>query len=438
MHAGKSILKLFFLICPFIPVFPQQQDSIAIYLLNYRYEMALRAIERADPDGTDPELLYLKASAYRGLNRFQEAVPCLEEILRQDPNDLRCMVDLADCFQSLANYPRTRHYLEMALDIDPGNTFLLSQLADTWFRQRNYKQAKTRYLKAFAADSGYYMSRQLARTYEGLGIADSAVQLYRRALSFNPADYQSTIRLAGLYRDGEDYPAGIRLTEGFLERDSTNIEMLKMNGFLHFLNRDYETSRERFERCITLGDTSDFVNKYLGYSYFKTEDYDAAKGCLEKAWLRDTANADLCYVLGLSCDFSYYKKLGIQYLEKAVELMSPSPTALSRVYRDLGKAYTGYYKYDKALDAYLAAHDLNPSDTVLIFEIGSHYDNWIKDKGKALEWYGKFVETRPTNRKPVPKLPTAEGITVSYYDFAERRMKEIREEIFWEGKENKN
>ncbi len=437
MYTGKRSLWLIVLISAYLSASAQQMDSVAWYMQNYQYGKAIMLIDRTDPGGTDPELLYRKAGAYRGLNRFREAISCLEQVHRQDSTDIRCIIELADCYQSLANYPRTRHYYTMALQQDPGNPYLVRQLADSHFQERNYRKAKSQYLKAFAGDSGYYLSKQLARTYEGLGVADTAIVFYQRALALNPADYFSTYRLASLYKDQEQYLAGIMLTGSYLEGDTASIEMLKLNGFLHFLNKDYERSKARFEQCIALDDTSEFVNKYLGYSYFKTEEYDAAKDYLEKAWFRDTTNADLCYVLGLSCDYSFYKKLGIRYLEKTVDLMSPSPETLSRVYRDLGKAYTGYYQYAEALDAYLTAHELNPADTVLIFEIASHYDNWIKDKNKALEWYGKFMETRPVDRKSLPKLPTSEGITVSYYDFVERRINEIRKEIFWEGKETK-
>ncbi|MBN2212914.1 MAG: tetratricopeptide repeat protein [Bacteroidales bacterium] len=208
--------------------------------------------------------------------------------------------------------------------------------------------------------------------------------------------------------------------------------MLKLNGYLNFLDKDFITAIKSFENCISLNDTSNFTYKYLGYSYFKTEEYQKAKDYLEKAFQKDTSNVELCYLLGLSCNYSVYKELGIQYLSKTIELATPSSEFLSQVYQDFAAANTGFYKYEEALEAYLKAYELNPNDTLLIFKIASHYDNWIKDKDKALIYYQIFMKTRPKEKKPLPKMPVPGGIVVSYYDYVERRMGEIKEELFWQ------
>ncbi len=413
----------------------QDQDSIAHFMQQYDYQEAIEHMDHADPDGIDPAIMFLKATALKGLNKYQEALPLLEQLAGIDSSNIRYLIEAAGCCSELGNYREARKYYSMALSIQPDNPYLISHMADVFFREKNYEEARGYYMMAYSADPDFYLARQLARSYDNLGLADTAVYYYRKALQLNPADYNSTYRLANLHKLKEEYRQGILLTDLFLESDSINIEMLKLNAFLNFLEENYERSTERFERCHALGDTSEFLNKYLGYSYFKTEKYGEAKIFLEKAWLRDTLNADLCYILGLSCDYSYYKKQGIEYLNKTVELIIPAPEHLSHVYQDLGKANTGYYKYDDALDAYFKALEITPGDTLLIFQIASHYDNWIKDKDMALFYYEKFMETRPEKRKSLPKIPVEGGMTVSYYDYAERRIKEIREEIFWEGKE---
>jgi tetratricopeptide (TPR) repeat protein len=389
----------------------------------------------ADPEGRDPVIMYMKAGALRGLNKYRESLSLLEQLVKSDPSDVRYLVEAAGCCSELGDYRTAREYLSGALRIQPGNPYLVRQIADAYFHEKDYGQAKEHYLQVYADDPGFYLARQLARSYENLGLAGTAVLYYRTALEMNPADYKSTFRLANIYRRQEQYVEGIFLTDSYLESDSNNIEMLKLNAFLYFLKEYYSAAVKRIEYCHSLGDTSEFLNKYLGYSYFKTDAYAEAKTFLEKAWLEDTLNADLCYILGLSCDYSYYKEQAIEYLEKTIRLITPAPEHVSRVYQDLAKAQTGYYKYDDALDAYHKALELTPADTLLIFQLASHYDNWIKDKRMALQYYEKFMDTRPAQKKPLPKIPAEGGITLSYYDYVERRIKEIREEIFWEGNE---
>ena len=68
---------------------------------------------------------------------------------------------------------------------------------------------------------------------------------------------------------------------------------------------------------------------------------------------------------------------------------------------------------------------------MLIYKIASHYDHWIRDKEMALQYYEKFMLTRPKDKKPLPDILGA--VVVSYYDAVEKRINEIKEEMFWEG-----
>ncbi len=430
---AKLIILLSLTINSVLNTNAQQNDSITFFLQQYDYQKVIDLIDKTDNYNSDLRLLHLKATALKGLNKYQQAIIYFERLYRQDSSNIINIIELADCYQSLGEYKKTQELYCKILKLDPFNNYLIQNLANSYYMDDDFEQAKKYYLTAYAADSTFYLSKQLAKCYDNLEIIDTAILYYQKVISLNPADFQSAYRLANLYKQKEDYKKGISLTDSFLNRDSTNIKMLKLSGSLHFLDKNFSKSIARFEKCIALNDTSDFVNKYIGYSYFKTEKYEKAKDYLEKAYLQDTMNAELCYTLGLSCDYSIYKKLGIKYLNKTIDLVTPAPEFLSRIYQDLGTAYTGYYKYEEALEAYLKGYELNPNDTLLIFKVASHYDNWIKDKNKALTYYQKFMETRPKDRKPLPTMHVEGGIVVSYYDYVERRMKEIKEELFWQG-----
>jgi tetratricopeptide (TPR) repeat protein len=431
--AGILIIMLLQIINPCLSIKAQQNDSITYYLQKYNYGKVIDLIDKADNYDSDLRLVNIKADALKGLNKYQQAIVYYKRLYREDSSDIKNIIELADCYQSLGDYKMAQELFFNALKFNPVNDYLIQQLANSYYMDDNFKQARKYYLTAYSADSTFYLSKQLAKCYDNLEIIDTAILFYCKAISLNPSDFQSSYRLANLYKQKEDYKKGISITDSFLDRDSTNIKMLKLSGLLHFLNKNFPGSAERFEQCIAFNDTSDFVNKYLGYSYFRIEKYEKAKDYLEKAYLRDTMNADLCYTLGLSCDYSIYKKLGIKYLNKTIDLVTPAPEFLSRIYQDLAAAYTGYYKYEEALESFLKGYELNPNDTLLIFKIASHYDNWIKDKNEALAYYQKFMETRPKERKSLPTMHVEGGIVVSYYDYVERRMKEIKEELFWKG-----
>ena len=412
----------------------QQYDSIAVYMQRYEYQKAINKINSIDKYDSDLKLLELKASALYGLNRYSEAIRVYEKLLEHDSSDLRNIIETAHCFYSLGDYRNAQTWLRKAIRISPRSSYLYQQLGDACYQDDDFNSAVLNYFTAYSADSSFYLSRQLGKCFDKLKQSDTAIWYYQKAYDLNPGDFQTTYRLANLYLEKKDYKTAVNLTDSFLVVDSARLKMLRLNGYLNFLNEDYAHAIESFNKCVHRKDTSYFTNKYLGYSYFREEEYEKAKDHLEQAFQKDTTNAELCYVLGLSCDYSVYKKSGIEYLTKTIELATPSSGFLSHVYQDLAAANTGYYKYDDALAAYLKAYELTPNDTLLIFKIASHYDNWIKDPENALKYYRIFLATRPEKTRQTYKIPASGGMVVSYYDFAERRIEEIKEEKFWNGK----
>ena len=405
-----------------------------ISLQQYNYEKAVLLIEKSEDVLADPELLYLKGNALKGLNDYQGAIACFEKLAAEDSLNVGLIIDLAECYKSFNLLEKAQQHYHRAMLLQPSNRYIVQQLANAYYLDDKYREAARFYSLAITCDTIYYLARQLARCFENMELTDSAVFYYRKTLLLNPCDEASVTRLANLLISKKEYTGAIEVTDSFLQADSSGSKISRLSGYVHFLNEDYETSVKRFSYCLRQRDTSLIVNKFLGYSLFKLQRYGEAKDFLEKAFLYDSLNTDLCYTLGLSCDLSYYKKQAIEYLQKTINLVTPSASFLSRVYQDLAIAYTGFYQYPEALENYLKAYELTPGDTLLLYRIASHYDNWMKDYNMALLYYQKFMDTRPKGRKGFDAEMIDGVIVVSYYDFVERRMKEIREEMFWNEK----
>src|SRR5664279_1504496 len=218
-----------------------------------------------------------------------------------------------------------------------------------------------------------------------------------------------------------------------------------MNAYLYLLTGSFDTALIKFSNCIAAKDTSVFVNKYLGVTYFKLEDYANAKILLEKAYLKDSMDAKTCNYLGISCIQSYYKKLGIKYLNRSILLTDP--LNMAALYKNLAEGYNGFYKPKEGLDAFIVAHDLNTADTFLIYKIAYQYDFEFKDFENSLKYYQEFLKTRPVSdaNHPEKKIKymaytsydkkAGKMLEFSFYDLAEKRVKEIQE---WMKKKNKN
>ncbi|MFZ5939900.1 MAG: tetratricopeptide repeat protein [Bacteroidota bacterium] len=431
-YLAKAIITVFMLGA--VSVYSQEDSRLSALVDQFEYERALAYIDSLECAGRTVDYTALKAKLYKGLNRYPEAARQYRILFDSDTTDIQVLSELGSCYGSMGDQAGAREYYRRALEISPQNAFFLQKMADAYFQDDHFTGALACYRQALSLDSSYYLLKQTGRCYDNLEQTDSAILMYRKAVEATRIDLQTSYRLAVMYRDKELYDSALVVTGHHLGQDSLNLRMLKLHGYLYFLGNDFGNAVQTFEKCLALNDISEFTNKYIGFSYFKTEEYDSAMKYLERAFLTDTADAELSYILGLACDKAFYRERGIGYLKKSIALLTPPPDLLSRIYQDLAAANTGFYRYDEALADYMKAMELTPGDTLLLFRIASHYDVWIRDRGKALDYYNRFLETRPKGDNFKPGKVYSEGTTISYYDYAKQRIGDIREELFWEGK----
>jgi len=412
----------------------QHLDSINYFIQNYDYLKTIDMINKTDIDERDYVLLSIKASAYKGLSKYQEAISCYQKILNNDSANLKCNIDLALCYQLLGDNKNACALFEKALILDKKNYFLIQQLANSYFFSEDFENALLNYLKGYSIDSSYYLTKQIAKCYEELSNIDTAIIFYEKAIEMNSNDFLSTYRLTNIYRKKENYEHAIKLTNSYLNQDSLNLKILRLQGLLLFLSKDFEGSIKQYKKCLTLNDTSELTNKFIGYSYFKFGDFKNAKYYLEQAYLKNYLDMELCYLLGLACNYSDDFVLGAEYLNRAIDLSITSPLFLSQVNQELGRAYTNMFEYELALSSFLKAYDLTPNDVSLIYKIARHYDYCIKDKTLALKYYNFFLVAHPKKELSTQKTSVNGELSYSNYESVLKRIDEIKEDMFWQGK----
>jgi tetratricopeptide (TPR) repeat protein len=395
-------------------------DTIAKRIRQYDYHGAIAEIDKIHPDSVDREMLYRKAVSFKALSKFHEAIVCLDSIYRQDTVNLEIIIELADCYKSVLNYKKPQELYKKALILNPGNKFLMQLLAGTYMTLEQYDQARLLYLKACRNDTSVFLLKQLALCYEKIMQDDSAIYCYQRAMVFDPEDYQPVFRLANLYKAQREYDLGIAITDTFLLTNPENRDVSRLSGYLHYLNKDFNGAIKQFRHSINLTDTSAFVHKYLGYSYFKLNEFTNTIRYLEKVYAIDSSDAELCYALGLAHDVPK----NIRYFNAAINLGSPVINVLAQVYQDLSLALTKAWRYDEALDALTRASQLVPNDIALLYKIGVHYDNWMDDKPMALKYYRDFMATRSDTSAQYIITGTS-VIMQSDYLHTARRIKDI-------------
>jgi tetratricopeptide (TPR) repeat protein len=427
----KKILFIL-LLNSIVPAFAQNSsslDSVHYLLQNYQYQAALEIINRILlPGGSNTELYYLKGLALKGNVKYTEAISSFSDLLRLNPNHFTALIELGNCYKMIGDYKHAYSSLVHADSLSP-NVFVKTEMANILYSTDQFDLAEEIYQDLLKKDSlNVFLLRNIGKSYEKMSIFDSAMVYYEKTMHLNPYDFHSAYPLCNLYVRKKAYQKAIDVSEKYLKLDSTDILMKRMNAYLYLLKKDYKTSLSCFKNCYGNKDTSVFTIKYLGVSYFKLNIYDTAKMYLERAFHKDTMDAQTCNFLGISCAQSYWKKLGIEYLKRAILLINPDPVYLSGIYTNLAEACNGYSKYDDALAAFLKAYELTPADTLLPYRIAKQYDRWMNNKELAIKYYSLFLQIK----QPTSDATSAENDgrpVISYYNAAKNRVKQLMKDL---------
>jgi tetratricopeptide (TPR) repeat protein len=421
----KHFVILSFFLLFNLTTFSQNIDSISTLMDQYDYQGAIDAIEKSDTGVTDYRLLKLKAVSLKTMSKFSEAIVCYDSIYQSDTANMGILVELADCYKAMMNYQKPLELYEKALKIRPKNHYIMQLIAGVYLTMEKFREAGHYYQMACMNDTSGFLLKQIGLCYEKELEEVLAIEYYNKAIQWSPDDYQPVFRLANLYKNKLKIDLGLAVTDSFLSIGHMSVDVVRLSGYLHYLNQDFVGAVERFANSLTLGDSSLFVWKYLGYSYFKQNDFPNTIACLGKVFEKDSSDAELCYALALAHDVPE----SIRYFYAAINLTSPAIPILSDLFRDLSLALTKDRKYEEGLDALLRALELTPRDASLIYKVGIHYDNWMDDKNTALKYYRDFMVTRTDPDAPFVVTGTS-IIDQDDYRHAERRIKDIEENLY--------
>jgi len=404
-------------------------DSVKVLLQNYQYKTALDIVDRLlQTNNSNAELLYLKGMALKGNIKYAEAIKALSELLKLYPNQVSPLIEIGNCYKMIGDYKHAYSSLFKADSISP-NKFVRTEMANILFNTDLFDLAAKTYSELLSSDTlNVFLLRTIGRCYDKLTMLDSAMKYYEKTIELNPYDFHSVYPLCNIYIRKRAYQKGIDISEAYLKIDTTEVLMKRMNAYLYLLNKDYQSAVSKFKICYSHSDTSIFTIKYLGVSYYKLNIFDTAKVYLEMAFNRDSMDAQTCNFLGISCSQSYWKKLGIYYLKKAIVLLNPDPVFLSGIYTNLAEACNGYSKYNDAVTAYLKAYEINPSDTLLPYRIAKQYDKWLDNKEMAIKYYSLFLSVK----QPATDETSTDkdgGLVISYYSAAKGRIKQLQKDL---------
>jgi tetratricopeptide (TPR) repeat protein len=400
-------------------------DSVRWLIQQSRFKEATDITQRLQRSGSiSAEMSYCEGLAWKGLNRYTAAINAFTKSYRQDSLLTSNLTELGTCFRLLNNYNQSLFWYDKAWKKDSTSSVLWSEIAGTCMAGEKYERALSLYRQLAIHDpQNSFFLLNMGKCFDYIGKTDSAMVYYANSLNLVRDDYQTTYRLCSILLKKKEYRTVLAATEDYRRRDSTNQRINSLNAYAYMLTKDYQESYNRFLACYRNHDESKFTVKYLGITAFKLNNMVLAKEYLEKAYQLDSTDYETTNFLGIACATSAYKKLGIFYLNKTLELILPDSTYLGNVYGNLGKAYDAYSNAPckQAFDSYLTAHSLMPFDATYTYLIASKYDFCLQNREKAIQYYRQFLDAYAEDIEKWGIDPTI----VSYAAAATRRLKEL-------------
>lgn len=127
---------------------PQIRDRIA--------HKALKILESIDAEGLEREDVFmLRGQAYRVMERYEEAIPWLEEATEENPDNFHVWLALGWCHKRVGRLDLAIQSLEEALSAAPDHAIVYYNLACYWSLANNAKLAIAYLARAFDIDPSY-------------------------------------------------------------------------------------------------------------------------------------------------------------------------------------------------------------------------------------------------------------------------------------------
>lgn len=364
--------------------------------------------------------VFSRARYLRSIYRTDEAVEALSALVPLGAMDEEVMAELADCHFQGGAYEDAANAYFLLSGLKPDNILYKIRQMQAFFRLKAYPRSIQAGREALQLDSIPAVASYVGDAFRQMDRPDSALCYYRMSLALKPMNETVLSKAMGILIDEENYAGAISISDSFLSEDPDNIVIAPLKGLALYRKGDYEPAIEVFQRQEDLGNNSYPIHYYLGQSYWHTRVLYRAEKELLAAWQIDSTDVNLAYsIAAVKQDEQYpFEKFVKPWLDKAMEMIQPDRSVMSRLHRQYG---LGYYRqessWDQAIVHYKEAYRYNPKFISAISTIAYCYQ-MKKDYRQAIEWYEKYLKL---------VQPGTKG-----YDFAKENLEYLKAEVFME------
>jgi arylsulfatase A-like enzyme/Tfp pilus assembly protein PilF len=182
------------------------EQSESLHALGYMSSDSRTSNESSQADGADPKRKIAIANLlYEGMvhsenERYQEAVPIFEEVLRQEPNTNVAMLHLGRAYMELREYQKAVPVLRGLVDRKPDDAFARYELGCALVKTGQWAEATPHFEAAVSGMTGSVMMHfYLAMVYQKTSRIEEAAKEFQSALRLDPDHFPANLLLGRMF-----------------------------------------------------------------------------------------------------------------------------------------------------------------------------------------------------------------------------------------------
>jgi tetratricopeptide (TPR) repeat protein len=230
-----------------------------------------------------PQDLYLLAETYLKLGKLAEARQTIAQLDQISGDDYRTQTGVGVLLARYRLYDDAIQHFQNAVRTNPDSDDLKFDLADAYFRKRQYPEALNAAQKVSPAglQDGAYLAL-LGDIEAHSGNSAKAIEIFRNAISRNPDNDQFYLSLALVQLRGNDLPGAEQTLQQGLARIPGSGKLVWGSGLVSVLQGNTTQAAERLERAVEL--LPEWVGSYstLGVFYYQTGQIEKAREVLNR------------------------------------------------------------------------------------------------------------------------------------------------------------
>jgi len=308
----------------------------------------------------------MDAQAYSMLGRInwqlgyaEEAVLCLQETVKFQPNSPDIHYALGTGLSKLGRLPEAEASFNKVLQFDPTNIQAVLELAIVEFSQQKLTEAEAHFKQVIEHDPNILKALMgLGRLYQLLNKPEFAINYYNRALEINPEISDAHYHLGTIYLG----QGQIDLAEDAYKKaqmaDPMNVAVHMEMGQLYMTTNKIDQAKESFQKALSIQPDNLDAIACEAQLYEQLGDIDAAQERVRHYIEQGVKHVGVGILFSKICKHSNSCEQAVDYLEDLILDAEKNGTGkTSKIYFALGKLYDQLGQYDKAFSCFKKAND---------------------------------------------------------------------------------